>query len=42
MIHLYTDLKPRSEEHKGEITQLVTRGVMSGNGGLRKGIFTVE
>lgn len=42
MIRLYADLKLRSEEHEGEITQLATRGVMSRNVGLRTGIFTVE
>lgn len=42
MIHLYADLELRTEDHKGEITQLTTWGVVSGNGGLKTGIFTVE
>lgn len=39
MIHLHTELKVKSEEHKGKITHLVMRGIMSGNQGINNGNF---
>lgn len=39
VIQLHTELKAKSEEHEREIIQLVMRGIMSGNQGVKNGNF---
>lgn len=39
VIHPHTELKVKSEEHKGKIIHLVMRGIMRGNQGVNNGNF---